>query len=361
MYDDASCNVIQIQVVELYRQLHMKSQRRRMHLLAPRDMLAALLVYTVSPVIIAIIGCNGPRARGSAAALSPQPIAEHAPELKVLTWNIFMMPPWTFQSPHNTARAQAVADELLKLDYDVLCLEKAFDGAARAVLDHALASQYPYRYGPANPACFPLTDSGVWVLSRIPFSDYRDIEFADSAGVEVFARKGAMMLSGVVSGHPFQLIATHLQGDDVAAYQPDHQQVRDRQMTQIRAELIARYADPDVPLILCGDFATPRFDPDNPGQLSGGYTHMLATFEAENGPEYRITLDDALSRNDMATDDSGRIDELDYVLLRNGGRDVRGAWTRHVLRHPGWDGPHGHRDLSYRYAVGAVFRFPVSN
>src|SRR5882724_11918094 len=70
--------------------------------------------------------------------------------LKILTWNIWMMPWFTFQSPHNQERARAIAEEILKLDYDILCLEKAFDGGARAVLSKALGGRYPYRYGPAN-------------------------------------------------------------------------------------------------------------------------------------------------------------------------------------------------------------------
>jgi hypothetical protein len=45
-----------------------------------------------------------------------------------------MMPWFTFQSPRNKDRAAAIAAELLKLDFDILCLEKAFDGGARDVL-----------------------------------------------------------------------------------------------------------------------------------------------------------------------------------------------------------------------------------
>src|SRR5712691_10463623 len=36
-------------------------------------------------------------------------------QLKILTWNIWMMPWFTFQSPHNQKRARAIAEELLKL------------------------------------------------------------------------------------------------------------------------------------------------------------------------------------------------------------------------------------------------------
>jgi len=66
--------------------------------------------------------------------------------LKVLTWNIWMMPPWTHASPDNGARAAAIAQVVLALDYDILCLEKVFDSAAREVLATRLAGRYPHAY-----------------------------------------------------------------------------------------------------------------------------------------------------------------------------------------------------------------------
>jgi hypothetical protein len=84
---------------------------------------------------------------------------------------------------------------------------------------------------------------------------------------------------------------------------------------------------------------------------------MLTTFAAVNGPEERITLDDHRVHNDLANDDSGRQAELDYILVHDPWNRVRGHWDRIIFRNQTWDGPHGRRDLSYRYAVGATFTF----
>src|SRR2546423_197014 len=82
---------------------------------------------------------------------SAEPMLPAGPgRLKILTWNIWMMPWFTFQSPRNQKRAHAIAEEILKLDFDILCLEKALDGGARGVLSKTLGGRYPYRYGPAN-------------------------------------------------------------------------------------------------------------------------------------------------------------------------------------------------------------------
>jgi endonuclease/exonuclease/phosphatase family metal-dependent hydrolase len=319
-------------------------------------LLASLLILGLGcrPDPIAVSG-PGAAQGGSQAA----PAAGTARQrLKILTWNIWMMPSWTFQSPRNKKRARAIAAELLKLDFDILCLEKAFSRGARKVLAHALASRYPYRYGPANSRCSLKSNSGVWVLSRFPLSDYHEIRFRDCAGIECFSRKGALLLTGAFEGHRFQLLATHLTGESGPRSTPQRQKIRDRQMAQIQHELIEPHADPKAPLFLCGDFVTPRRDPADPSKESEGYRTMLRIFAARNGPEDRITFDDNRSRNDLAESNSGRTDELDYILVRPNGADLRMDWSRLILRHAGWDGRKHRQDLSYRYAVGVSVEFP---
>jgi len=290
------------------------------------------------------------------AAGEPQ-AAGTAARLQLLTWNVWMMPWWTFQSPRNTQRAAAIAAALLQRDVDIVCLEKVFDSGARKVLARALASRYPYQYGPANASCALKVNSGVWVVSRYPLTNYHAIQFRHCAGIECWSRKGAMLLTGTVAGRRFQILATHLQGEEGPNYTPEHQKVRNQQMAQIRDELLVPYAEPGVPLFLSGDFGTPRRDPNDPARESDSYRLMLQTLSAENGPEYRITLDDNRSRNDLAIDNTGRTDELDYILVRPNGADLQTQWSRLILRHPGWDGRKGRQDLSYRYAVGALIEW----
>lgn len=277
--------------------------------------------------------------------------------IRLLTWNIWMMPRWTLQSPQNGSRAAAIAQELLQSDFDVLCLEKAFDGGARTVMRRILEARYPYQYGPVNASAPGLIkiNGGVWVLSRTPLVTYREIKFDRAVGIEKASSKGAMFLTGKIGGQTFQLIATHLQGESGPRYTPGHQLIRDAQMRQIATQLIAPFADPALPLFICGDFCTPRRNEEAPSQESNAYQAMLSLFNAENGPEERVTLDDNRSRNELAIDNGGRMAELDYILLRRGARPVTGRWERIIFRRAGWDGPHGRKDLSYRYAVGATF------
>lgn len=267
-----------------------------------------------------------------------------------------MMPGWTRESPKNTSRAAAIAEEILRRDYDIVCLVKAFDAGARSVLRNRLGSRYPHLYGPLNSSGSPFKiNGGVWVLSKLPLTLVKEIQFRDSGFIEGFSRKGAMLLRGSWGAKPFQLIGTHLQGEEGPG--DENQAIRDKQIAQIAADLIAHSVDPQLPLLVCGDFGTERRDRKDPFAESYSYTRMLATLHAVNGHEQRVTLDDNRAHNDLANYDTGRVAELDYVLLHSAGHPIHGSWQQVVMRHAGWDGPGGRRDLSYRYAVGASFVF----
>ena len=256
-----------------------------------------------------------------------------------------------------------LAEAIRPLDADIVCAQKLFDSGTRKYLMDALVESYPYQYGPANCDCSVNLTSGVVVFSRLPLSDYHEITFKRSAGSEKLSNKGALLVKGNAGGHPFQIVATHLQGDDVAEFVPAMQEIRNAQMDQINDELIKPHADPDVPLILCGDLNTPRYgewrkrDPQNLVEGSE-YKRMVELFGLENGPEFRITLDASREHNDIADDSTGRTEEFDYVLLHKGKADMSGAWERVILRHPGWAGGDDKRqDLSYRWSTKATFTF----
>ena len=85
--------------------------------------------------------------------------------VKVLTWNIWMMPeilPTAFGgSPFNQRRAVAIADVLSEQqDVDIICLEKAFDKKARKIIARL-------RYGNTHTPMDPLTMGGLACASIV--------------------------------------------------------------------------------------------------------------------------------------------------------------------------------------------------
>jgi endonuclease/exonuclease/phosphatase family metal-dependent hydrolase len=277
--------------------------------------------------------------------------------LRILTWNIFMMPAWIHESPRNEPRGAAIGATLREQDLDVICLQKAFDRGARDSLARALGGDYAYRYGPINDRTGVEINGGVWVLSRRPLIDYREIEFRDCGSVECFSRKGAMLLSGRCGPTPFRLVVTHLQGEEGPRFTEKNQRVRLDQMRAVQAQLVQPNLEPGVPFLICGDLGTPRFTDDGRTETAA-YREMLATFGADNGAEARITLDETPTGSALARSAAGRRNELDYVLVRPNGARVTVQRERVILQRGGWDEPAGgRRDLSYRYAVSARVTF----
>lgn len=276
----------------------------------------------------------------------------------ILTWNVFMMPPALHLSPSNDERARTIAGVLRETDADILCLQKVFDASAGGILTRTLTDRFPFAYGPANDhPCAAGPNSGLIVLSRTPLADYQAIEFSDCRGIECLSAKGAVLLSAVCGVTTFRLIVTHLQGEEGGAFTPEAQGVRDLQMKQIAAQLIEPYDEAGVPMFVCGDFGTPRFTADGTRETPE-YRRMLETLGVQNGADARITLNDSLSDNDLAVDNTGRRNELDYVFVHPQGTNVEVARTRHVFRRRGWDSSEAdRRDLSYRYAVSARISF----
>jgi len=272
--------------------------------------------------------------------------------LRFLTWNVFLMPPLIGESPRNRERASVIADVLSEEEFDVLCLQKVFDGAAREVLEQKLAPRYPYRFGPANDSCSLKLNSGVFIASRVPLGGRREIQFDPCGAVECFSRKGAMYLEGTCGPVPFRLVATHLQGDEGKEYAIMSHHIRQSQLRAIRDELIAPHRAPATPFILCGDFCTPRFT-EPYRREHPHYASMLRILGAENGAEPRVTLDDSRA-NQLAMELTGRKNELDYILVRKEGCPLHVVRRARIFRRGGWDDRTPERtDLSYRYAVEA--------
>ena len=236
-----------------------------------------------------------------------------ATTLKILSWNIYMlpnrdMPIFTGQQ----ARAAIIAALLNAENYDVIVFQEAFHDRAREILSDGLREKYPYQIGPANQrAGFLRTNSGVWMVSRVPIKMLREIEFDNCAGFDCLANKGALLIEGEKNGQPFQIIGTHLQ----AFNGEKRDAIRTQQYEQIRNELLQPFERDNVPQLLCGDF--------NTAKRSQRYVPMLEILNADDGSfSGSITYTDAT--DDYAPDDytHDKRDVLDYILFRQKKSDV---------------------------------------
>ena len=226
--------------------------------------------------------------------------------LKLLSWNIGMLPVFDLFTEKDEKRAEAVATALFSCDYDIIVFEEAFSSFARSVIRHKLQDLYPYAYGPANRAAFSLKcNSGLWILSKFPLVIKKEIEFTNSTGFDDFARKGAILLEGNYHNTRFQLLATHLQDDRYPQY------IREQQLKELYEKLIAPYAHTAIPQLICGDFNTDE-------KISQYYHGLLNILKAEDGAisgNMKITFDD--EANDVYRSVHPDPRQIDYILTRN--------------------------------------------
>lgn len=224
--------------------------------------------------------------------------------LKILSWNIYMLP-YISLFNNNALRAKTIAQKLSTSDYQIIVFQEAFSSKCRNVLAKNLLASHPYQYGPANRNYFPFrTNSGLWIVSKIPLTNLEEFQFSRSEGFDAVARKGAVLFEGSFKGAKFQLLATHLQADNSPI-------VRSKQCAEIKDHLLNKYYRVDTPQFICGDFNIEMDDSPN-------YERMLTTLDAQNGElsgNVKVTYDEV--NNNLAKIPHGKSMVIDYVLVRN--------------------------------------------
>lgn len=231
--------------------------------------------------------------------------------LKILSWNIYMLPKIVVQRGKRE-RAHAIVDTLKKSDFDVVVFQEAFLPSSRNIISEGLKEIFPYQYGPANAEGITLrTNSGVWILSKTEMKLLNTVQFKNCTGNDCWARKGAMLLEGVYNNKPFQILGTHLQADGF-------DRIREKQMDQIYTELLAEYKREGVPQVICGDMNTEK-------EMQEHYCAMLDCLDAQDG---EITGVEKCSYDGMTNPiaqsfGATKKSNLDYILVRNNGTKMK--------------------------------------
>lgn len=175
--------------------------------------------------------------------------------LRILSWNIYMLPGITniskeIDKSFKRERAHQIAETMNKSNYNVIVFQEVFFGPARKVLSKQLKVKYPYQYGPVNKSGIsPKTSSGIWIVSEVPLKELGTTRYRTCDGADCFAKKGAGLFEGEWKGKPFQVLGTHLNAGGPVW-------IREEQFKQISDELLQPFQKLGVPQIICGDMNT---------------------------------------------------------------------------------------------------------
>lgn len=182
----------------------------------------------------------------------------YADSLKLLTWNVFMLPaPIKFSL--QATRTKEIARQLQNSPYDVIVFQEAFLRSFRNAVKGMIGKEYPYSYYLPDQVLLPrVMGSGVFVMSKHPFKLLKHLHFKNCATADCGAAKGSFVVEVTLpQGKKVQLAGTHLQAD------AKYGNIRLKQLQQIKT-MLAKVEKPDVPQMLVGDFNIdvnePEFD-----------------------------------------------------------------------------------------------------
>ncbi len=262
-------------------------------------------------------------------------------ELRILSWNIKMLPRALAHLKHHPVRRARVIPELLLGDsIDVIWFQEAFDGRCNRILRKKLSPHFPYQTGPANSKSGKLS-SGVSMFSRYPMKLVGERAFATCEKEDCFALKGGLLSEVNKDGMAFRILGTHCEaGGDKALKISQYHEL---------AELAGRYGTDSLPIFYVGDFNTRKTDT----VLYPTLLKVLNASDRELRGELQCTSDN--KNCDMGYTKSGSQKVIDYIFEGNAVNPWRSSY-REVRRYQSrWH--KAHLDLSDHYAVYAVCRW----
>lgn len=180
-----------------------------------------------------------------------------ASEIKVLSWNVFMLPkPLKFS--WQKYRTKLIQEELKKVDHDVLFFQEAFVGSFQKAIKNAAGDRYPHSYYLKKRAFYYPMGSGVMVMSKHPFKILDKVYYKMNTcgGADCFASKGSVLIEVTFpSGKVAQFANTHLQSGDTKGHK------RLAQINQLKG-MLEKNARPGVPQFLLGDLNIDSVEPE---------------------------------------------------------------------------------------------------
>jgi sphingomyelin phosphodiesterase len=176
-------------------------------------------------------------------------------KLKVLTWNVQMLPRIgsIFSSSlrkMQEERTEWIIEHIEKSDYDIILLQECFDNKFIDAAQERLERKYPHSLLPDRPHFYKLSN-GLMILSKFHIEKIENIVFKRLSQSDMFTAKGAVLARIRLDTQSLYLVNTHLQADyDTKKYQ----EIRRDQLSCIQTELIQKHLkNSESKLLVAGD------------------------------------------------------------------------------------------------------------
>ncbi|WP_229332095.1 sphingomyelin phosphodiesterase [Streptomyces sp. UNOC14_S4] len=286
------------------------------------------------------------------------------PQLKVLTYNTFLMSKNLYPNWGQDHRAKAIPAAGFFRGNDVVVLTETFDNSSSDALKANAAGQYPYQtpvvgrskdgwdatggsYSSTTPE-----DGGVTVLSKWPIVRKEQVVFPDACGSDWYSNKGFAYVVLNVNGARVHIVGTHTQSTDSGCKAGEAVANRAKQFRQIGAFLDAKKIPANEQVLLAGDLNVDAHGPEYRSMLADA---GLEPATARTGHPYSFDTKENSVAAYRYPDDAP--EDLDYVLHRKG--HARPAtWKNTVLKEKSapwtvssWGKEYTYTDLSDHYPL----------
>lgn len=172
-----------------------------------------------------------------------------AEDLRILTWNVFMLPK-PIKSSRQKERTKEIANYFQDSEADVIFLQEAFSGGFRKHIESSLQEKYPHSLQMKKKrGLLPIFGPGLMVLAKYPLKEIALDYYDKCSSFDCYASKGVHLIELTLpSGKKVQIANTHMQ----AGRGEKKEKIRHLQLMQIQ-DLLGKNLQPGVPQLLVGD------------------------------------------------------------------------------------------------------------
>lgn len=274
------------------------------------------------------------------------PFLAFGEEMKILTWNVFMIPkPISFSKQKE--RTILIAEEMLKTDHDIIFFQEAFSKGFRKQMTQKLKEKFPYQeHLRKSKRLLHFTNSGLYVMSVYPFKVLGWHYFNNCVHADCLSSKGVLLIEiELKSQKKVQFALSHMQAwNDKKAVA-----VRTKQIDEIK-DFLDFHKKSDVIQILVGDL---NID----GRIDTEYSIALKRLDMTSTPlegETQITNGFKVSCY-KTPGKSGEGQWLDHIWLRKA-NSLSGIFQKSVVQFKAILSPGQECPLSDHHAVEAILK-----
>lgn len=235
-----------------------------------------------------------------------------AHELKVLSWNTFLMPSLLKKSFHDE-RLPHIKDVLKKSDYDIIMLQEVFTNKSYKLLNKELSRLGYHSTGKPFRSVYKPVNSGLVIFSKFPMKDVEIMLFDELAAEDKFSSKGVLFAKiKLPTGEIVQLATTHFQ----AKRDEKYQKIRSTHITQIENAFKTKIPS-KMKVIFGGDFNITENQKEEYDNFKSNFSSLGLNSKRPSGRLLYTSdcIDNSLKKYLRPDCDSRK--QVDYIFVRN--------------------------------------------